>query len=373
MQAIAVQTLNTNTPTTEGMDPMVTRWGVNCSTRDKFVAGSCAGFTQLPFGKFFPISRFTTPEEIHSVDVMMAKEQLKTKTAQSVETYLNSVIGGRDDNGNPDVNKLDLGFRTGFYGELDAPKMAVISATLIPTLSEIRALTGKGICKGQDNFDFSDRESCPSCWLEWVESTDCTNYIAKVAQEGRKVDEFSPAGALVAQRTVKPTVDELETARKIVTTSLKVGIAALKKIWVELSTDLEKGDTKDLTTYQHGIRKDLHESKPVDKQVMMIEKFAQASGGGNNNEILGVLAQQNTNMQAIMAMMAQQMGFTMPGAVTPPATPAPAPAVAAAPEPVHNDAETISDDELDSIINPAANPSLSPAAQKMAAKAKEKK
>lgn len=363
---IKVEAFRSDTPERTGKDPMVVRWGFNGIVRDKYLEGNRAGFSGLPFGSFFPLARFTTPEEVHSTDTAMERERLVTKTAESVEKYLGEVVGGKDAHGNQLDNVPNFGFASGFYGELDVAKMAVISATLLPTLQQIRGIAKdlgmpspiSARCEGEDSMDAGKpRTDCPTCWLKWLGSPVVDAYIAQTASQGRSVDEFDPTTGENHTRTVTPTAQELNIAKEIVVMSLSIGLAAQQTLWNEIATDMEKQEIKRVMPYQHGIRKDLHEAQPHEKEMNRFREFAEASKGGNapaadNSEILMMLAksqaQTNEMLAAILSQGKQVGGMKL--------------------------AET---SEIPTIIAPeaaeAAESNLAPAAQKMEAKKQEKK
>lgn len=363
---IKVEAFRNDTPERTGKDPMVVRWGFNGVVRDKYLEGNRAGFSGLPFGSFFPLARFTTPEEVHSTDETMERERLVTKTAESVEKYLGEVVGGRDARGNPVDNVLNFGFMSGFYGELDVSKMAVLSVTLLPTLPQIRAIAARlkmpspisAKCEGTDARDAGrERTGCPTCWLKWIQSPVVDAYIAETMASGRQVEEFDPATGENQTRTVAPSVEDFAAAKEIVTISLGTGLAAQHSIWAEIVTDIEDKTIKGATAYQDGIRKDLHEAKPQDKDMNRIREFAEASKGGNapaadNSEILMMLAKsqaQTNEMLAAILSQGKQVGGMKLAATS----------------------------EIPTIIAPEAaetvESNLAPAAQKMKAKEQEKK
>lgn len=265
---------------------MVVRWGFNGIVRDKYLEGNRAGFSGLPFGVWFPLARFTTPEEVHSTDEAMERERMVTKTADSVEKYLGEVVGGKDAFGNQLQDVPNFGFASGFYGELDVAKMAVISATLLPSLPQIRSIAKElgmpspisQVCEGQDSMDAGKpRQNCPTCWFKWLQSPVIDAYIAQAAATGRSVDEFDPTNGQSQTRIVAPTIEELNIAKEIVTTSIGIGLSAQQTLWNEIATDVEKKEIKGVRPYQHGIRKDLHEARPEDKELSRIREFANAS------------------------------------------------------------------------------------------------
>lgn len=318
---IKVAAFHADTPERTGTDPMVVRWGFQGVLREKTLEGNRAGFHGLPRAKWFPLARFSTPEEVHSTDETMERERHVMKTALSVERYLGEVAGGRDDHGNRVDNIPDFGFVSAFYGELDVAKMDVISAVLFPPLSRIRAVAENfklpspisHRCEGEDTMDAGrSREDCPTCWLKWLSSPACDAYIGDVAQNGLAVEEFDPTTGQSQDRIVAPTLEEFGIARDLAKTSLGTGLNSLANIWAELATDLEDGGSKGITAYQHGIRKDLHESKPQDRRINEIREFARATGGNaapaaDNSEILMMLAKSQTQANEMLAKIAENI------------------------------------------------------------------
>lgn len=367
---LAVQAGITNTVHIQtGADPMVVRWGISSVIRDKYVDPVHAGFAVLPFGTFFPVNRFTTPLEIHTTDDNMPKEQLVTKTALSAELYLKEMLAGYDDNGNKIGNKTDLGLRIGFYGEMDTAKMAVISATLLPSLTAIRQLAAQyGVpspiaaqCEGHENFDVDGRESCPSCWSKWIGSEACTKHIEFTATNGRSVQEYG-AGSEPTPRTVYPSIENLQEGREIVIESLKAGLRTQTQQWQVIAQELAKGERKGISIHQEAMRQDLHAPKPADREVNMIREFGQAAqggaSGGNNDALMALLVQGQAQQGELLARMAAMFAPTAQAPVAPTDVPA---AVPVETEPVTT-AESPKD----------ASPSLSPAAKQMEAAKKNK-
>src|SRR5207253_648158 len=152
---------------------------------------------KLPYARFFAITKFSYPVEVHSTDETTERERREVNSAQFSQLYLEEMLAGKTAFGQPQANKQDLGLRIGFVDETDAGKMAVLSRTLLPTLSQIRQLAvDLNIpcpidleCPGDDEFDFETRESCPTCWRYWTESALCDAYLEQVATEGMQVED----------------------------------------------------------------------------------------------------------------------------------------------------------------------------------------
>lgn len=285
--ALEIETAELPQVQSMGKDPMETRWGINCAVRDKFIEGSKTGFAILPFAKWFKIAHFTTPEEIHSTDddPNFAREKLVTKTALSAERYLDAILGGKTLYGQRDPQKDDWGIRFSFHGEEDLAKMEVISATLLPSLPEIRQLAKSyGVpspigdrCDGEDTADFGERQSCPTCWQNWITSECCSRFMRDVASNGRNVTVTDIISRKQTSKTITPTTEELEDSRLLMIESLQRGILANQKIWTLIANELESKERRGIDTYQNNIRKDVHAAKPQDAQLRNIQEFARAT------------------------------------------------------------------------------------------------
>lgn len=313
MSTLQVEAIQANEQILTGADPMAIRWGINTAVREKILDAQRAGFAILPYAKFFPITRFETVEEIHSTDETQPRERRVTRSALSAQQYLEEMLAAKTAFGKPDEARTHLGLLIGFDEDMDAGKLAVMSATLLPSLSTIRAFADEvGMespvsfkCEGEDDFVNENREDCPTCWMKWITSPLCEAMINQVATEGREVEEIF-AGE-TSLRIVRPGANELYTARDLIRESLGYGLRALQGTWADISSELERGERKDLDKggYQHRIRKDLHESKPQDRGLRVVEQFAKANGGGGNNELLTALAQSQVQMSQILGQIAQ--------------------------------------------------------------------
>jgi hypothetical protein len=297
-----------------GQDPMEIRWAVQFGVRHKPLEGWRAGTVQPEFGVFFPVRRFQTVQEIHSTDdnPNFPREQIVVKSADSVEQYLNECLGGRDGSGNPDSTVPNFGVKFGFRGENDVAKVAVISATLMPSLSAIRKIA-EGLkvpspipakCPSEDGLDFDGRESCPTCWLDWVQSSACHEHITRIASLGMDVEEFDSLTNEVDVRLIRPTLEELEHGRSLAEAALKEGVATNRNIWQTLLSELEKNERKGLDQYQHNIRKDVHGTKPADKQLELMREYGAASkqpaSSGNNDELMQMMVESNLRMEQLI-------------------------------------------------------------------------
>lgn len=302
-------------PKPAGTDPMEIRWAVHTGPRDKMLQGWKAGMSMAPFGQFFAVTRFNTVKEIHSTDDSpeFPREMLVTETADTVEKYLGTVLGGRNSAGDRDMSILDMGIQFGFRGETDYAKMAVISATLLPPLPRIREFVAANkledpigpSCEGQDAADFDDRTDCPACWSKWIRSDACSAYIAHIMATGMIVEEYDPATGETGGRVVAPTNEEFVQGRRMVELALRTSSESMRSIWSQLVIELEKGERKGIDKYQENLRKDVHGVKPADKQMAMMREFGKASqapaGGADVMAILAGLAQAQADSAASTA------------------------------------------------------------------------
>lgn len=305
--AIAVDEIKTATPS-QGVDPMAIRWALNPIVRHKILEGQRIKPPIIPYGRWFPLQHFNTPEEIHSTDEAMARERIITRTALEVQTYLEEALAGKDEFGSIDVRKKNWGCQIGFFGEMDADKMAVVSKVLLPSLPEIRTICKEYgltcpialVCEGQDATDFDDRETCATCWLHWIRSDACASYAEIVSEEGRNVYSLDNPNE---QRLVRPSIHDFETARNSTIVSLQVGISTLQTEWGNIVAEIDKGERKgfDEAGEQQSMRKDLHQVKPADKQLQMVREYGKAAGGGGNDALLEQLVKSQIQMSQALA------------------------------------------------------------------------
>lgn len=268
---LQIETVTQPAVQSNGQDPMQTRWAINF-VRDKYVEGAKAGFSEMAFADWQRVAYFTTPEEFHTTDddPKVPRERPVTKTASSAERYLGSVLGGMTLQGAPDPHKEDWGVRFGFYGEEDEAKMRVISATLLPSLPDIRQIAANynmaspigNRCEGEDAVGFGERQSCPACWAKWIESECCDKFIDEIAHTGRQVTVTDQTSRESYKKTITPTVSELRTSQRLMTESLKRCILALQGVWVNIATELENKERRGIDAYQKKLRQDIHALKP---------------------------------------------------------------------------------------------------------------
>jgi len=304
---------------TQGADPMEIRWAVQCGVRDKHLDSGRAGFVGLPFGAFFALNRFRCPEEIHSTDdnPNFPRSHMVTRTADSVQLYLAEMLGGKDGEGNPDPGKINYGIQFGFRGVEDLAYMAVISATVLPTLQTIRAFAkATGIenpigerCDGQDVGDFVERTACPTCWAAWIESDLCKAYLDTVIKNGMECSEIDGLTKEATVRLIKPTTTDLDRARLMARDALHAGIAAMQSSWLTIVDELEKGERRGIDQYQMEIRRDVHGVKPQDKQVAMVREFGRASQQANtSSDVSELLAQMAKSQLRTEQLLGEVLG-----------------------------------------------------------------
>lgn len=311
--AIAVEKLEGGLPTIEGDDPLEIRWYLQTVEKGRILPGFEFGFAELRYAEWGPAQVFSVPEELHSVDdnPNLPKERMVQHTALEAQRKLEEQFAGKDHMGNLSPNKANKGLQIGFVGEKDAAKMKVISDTLLPSLPRIREIAKNlampspidAVCLGQDDLDFGERQTCPTCWLQWASSGLCGEYIQSVAASGRLVEDADGK-----QWTVTPTFEELEAGRRATLTALQTGIQHQQTQWRIIVGELEKGTRNDLDEggYQHTIRKDIHQTKPQDRQLKLLKEVASASGGGND-ELVRQLAQSQIETNALLRHIAQNI------------------------------------------------------------------
>ena len=189
-------------------------------------------------------------------------------------------------------------------------------------------------CDGHDAEDFTERLSCPSCWVKWINSPLCDAHVKSVTEFGMDCDEYDPNTRESVNRNVRPTVDEFAQARQMVVESLQLGLATMQGIWATLVDELEKGERRGIDPYQHSIRRDVHGTKPQDKQVAMMREFGRASAGNSadngNSDVLAALAASALRTEQILGAI---LGTRSAGNFNIPAD-VPAPATVAAEAPV---------------------------------------
>lgn len=282
----------------------------------------------VPFGKFFEVSRFLTFREIHSVDdsPTFPRGEMFTETAHNAEMYLKEMLGGADGTGNPMAGKVNYGIQFGFRGETDLAKMEVISATLLPPLSSIAGIAKQfdmadpvGVCQSKEQ-SFDVRDECPTCWRTWLDSPLCAAYIAYVVESGMECAEYDPRTAETEIRTVRPSANDMSSALAMAKMSLDVALSANRSIWTTLVNELEKGERHGMDIYQEQVRKDVHGTKPADKQIALMREFGNASKDGDGtNAVLQKLVESQVEMQKFMMQVLgnRSTGNTAPAPVVP--------------------------------------------------------
>lgn len=299
MTALAVTQLENVAPIAVQDDPLQIRWYLNVADREQILEGFRFGFTHLQYGRWGQVQVFSVPEEIHSTDEGLPKEQLVMHSAFDVQQRLEERFSGKDHQGNADPKKTDKGLRVAFFGERDTAKMAVISDTILPNLTRIREIAEElgetspigNRCEAEDDLDFAPRESCPTCWAKWITSPLCHQYMEKIALTGREVEDTQNS----ERWTVKPSIEEFRAAHTLTADSLQNSVKYLQNTWGTIAREIETGkrDGLDENGFQHSIRKDVHQTKPQDRQLKLIQEVAAASRGGGSDavteRIVGVL------------------------------------------------------------------------------------
>lgn len=326
--ALAVTLPLADRTVSEGRDPMETRWAIQCGVRDKNVDSWRSGLSGVPFGEFFAVSRFRTPKEIHSTDdnPNFPRSHIVVEPAQEAEVYLKEMLGGTDGAGNPNPNKINFGLQVGFRGDEDFAKMAVISATLLPTLQAIRAFAASsGVanpigeqCDGQELGDAEERSTCPTCWAKWIDSELCDAHIAAVTKNGMNCVESDPLTGEARERLVRPPTSDFDTARALARTALLTGLQTNRQLWATLLEEQEKGERRGIDRYQHSIRRDVHGVKPEDKQVAMVREFGRASqsqGSSNSSAMEDILMRMAESQMRSEQLLAQVLGNRSTGSI----------------------------------------------------------
>ena len=303
-------------------DALVPRWAINTAARDKPLNARETRYARAPYGLFFPVSSFQTPKERHSIDWTQPTEEIALVTAADVQEALNIALGDGDVQ-----SSTNWGIQFGFVGERDSAKMTVISRTVLPTLHRIREICQQlgvptpisHVCEGSDELDFETRESCPTCWLKWITSESCRAYIASVSASGVNVTVRELDGS-TTERVIRPTSEELENARRLTESSLRIGIKTLETQWRAIAEEYERENSgrRDITDHQHGYRKDLHLARPQDRQMILAREVAKASaGGGVGSDVIAMLAEQSAKQTQLLELLMTQ-GVSTPKTVTAP-------------------------------------------------------
>lgn len=306
--ALVVEKSDVGSPE-QDMTPYLIRWGFQFAMRDKIMSAYECGISRVPLAKWFPVKSFTVPRENHTTDDTKPRESLATIPAAEVEAYLMQALGGTGIQEN-----VNWGLKTAFRGEEDVSKMAVITEVLAPSLPVIREIAAsfgtqviEAVCPSSDDLDYGSRDSCVTCNFQWLNSDVLTQYIEQVAFQGMAVSERDPHTGSVVDRIVKPTYEELNTARTVALDAARQGLKQLQDQWSQIAAEYDSTDRirKDISEFEHGYRKDLHQNKPQDRQFALAREMAK----GNNSALLESLAlsQMQTN-QLLQQMAARDAG-----------------------------------------------------------------
>ncbi|HXG86116.1 MAG TPA: hypothetical protein VNI84_19000 [Pyrinomonadaceae bacterium] len=287
-------------------NPLEVRWAFNPVLRDKILNARECDIARVPFAKFFPIKTFSTPREFHTIDWTQPRETFVQITANEAQTSIEEALAGKGAQ-----NRTDWGLKVGFLGERDTSKMEVISQTLLPTLSSIRAICEEyelkiplsPVCEGSDELDYGARDTCVACWYKWLQSEALLAYIEEVSGSGMLVLERDPRDGNIKERTVRPSIEEFETARALVVDAFRAGIKTLEATWKNVADEDEKGLRKDISEVEHGFRKDLHRNKPQDRQIAIVQQFAKNAGlGGQNDQISQIALTQEKTVDVLLKL-----------------------------------------------------------------------
>lgn len=293
-------------PTVMDETKMQVRWIIQAALRDKPLDARLCGMPKAPFGRFKALKPFVTPKENCSIDWTQPKEQLELVPAADAEKYIKEALGGQGAQ-----NRTNWGVQVGFMDEKDAVKMAVISDTVMPKLSVIRAICAdlgvnaiSPICEGSDDLDYEEREMCVSCWNRWLQSPAIDSYIERVALEGRSVTVRNPETGEYSTVVGKPTVAELKAGKDMANKAVRQAIRELENQWRQIAAEAEQPG-RAVSPFEHEYRKDLHMVKPEERQNAFALEMLKGikSGDGDSTQILAALAQSTIETQTMMRQM----------------------------------------------------------------------
>lgn len=324
--AFAQDTVNVEVGSSSPSRPQVdtnsleVRWGFQLSQRDKLMSSHECGISFVPFGKLFPIKTFFAPRENHTIDWTQPKENIVTIPAAEAENYLMEALGGRGAQ-----TQVNWGLTTGFLGDTDSGKMALFNAILMPSLTRIREIgNALGLpaidnsCPGEDDLDYGERETCVSCALAWLQSKTLETYIDQCSQAQFTINELDRETGETRERHFTPSAKELRDAKQLMIESTRIGHASLRAQWNEIATEYEKADgvRKDISIIEHGYRKDLHQSRPQDRQINLAKAMAQGANqqSGSNDEMIKLLAQSQIQTNQLLGQLVAQ---TSPNGLSP--------------------------------------------------------
>lgn len=277
-------------------DPRVVRWGYNPGLRGLTLNPRETGIREafVPVGKFFAHTTFQTPRENCTLDEYKEKEYLVDVTAADSEETARVALGV-------------WGYQSFFYGEVDIVKVAAINQVLIPTLQEIRLLFDEDSpieakCKGEDEMDLGvGRSHCATCHLQWITSEACDLLISEAVANGRAVVVREQDGTL-SERKVKLNLDMVTAARRHVQAGLETYIQKASKDWSTTISEIENKKRDQIQDAEHFLRKDLHQIKPQNMAIEMVERVSQATTGASS-DVLASLARSQ-------AMLAESQAAT---------------------------------------------------------------
>lgn len=275
-------------PIQQDTNPYEVRWAFQMGCREMWLNARECGLPLAPFGEFFPVKSFNRPNEHHSIDWTQPKEIINLYPAASAETFLMESLGGAGAQ-----NQTNWGLKTAFLGITDAGKMAVINAVLLPRLSQIREIQSQlnlgnvldAMCPGEDPFDANPRESCVSCWWAWLNSPIIKQHIANCASQVYQVNYRDEATGEFEPRQLQVTVAEFNTALDVILESGAIGIKTLEQKWSVIASEYAATgrEHKEISNFDHEIRKDMHQPRPQDRQIELAREMGRSFGGGNGN------------------------------------------------------------------------------------------
>lgn len=277
-------------------DPRIVRWGYNPALRSIRVDSRKTGILEqfIPAGEFFAHTTFRTPMENCTIDEYKEKEILIDVTAAQSEEEVRAAIGV-------------WGYQSFLYGQTDLSLVAALNDTVLPSLQKIRAVMKElspipASCPGEDEYDAGvPRTICATCHLAWIRSNECLAYLEEISETGLTVREPNETGGF-DERFVKPSLEMLEEIRQIVQKGLEMYVRRASEEWSAIVGELDNKLRVKLNEAEHFLRKDLHQVKPQNKEVEMVERIAKTTQGANS-DVLSKLAE--NQMQ-----MAQQMAAT---------------------------------------------------------------
>ena len=294
----------------QDMTPYLIRWGFQAAVRDRIMSAYECGITYVPFAKFFPIKSFIAPRENHTTDDTKERETLTTIPASEVEAYLMQALGGTGIQDN-----VNWGLTTAFRGDEDTSKMAVISEVLVPDLPTIRVICAslgqrviEPVCPATDDLDYGSRNSCVTCNFQWLTSDAIKAYIEQIAFQGMPVTERDPVTGVSTDRVIKPTLEELKTAHAVALAAARQGKKQLETQWAQISAEYDSSERirKDITEFEHGYRKDLHQNKPQDRQFALARELAKGNSG-SNDAVIEMLAQSQAQTNQLLGRMVERL------------------------------------------------------------------